>query len=111
MWFYRGHTKLARKKKEDDNQDQQHQDKTLESSTLEEVHLVPRNHTLLESRVGELEMILREYFLNVEYLDALRLRREELLPVYQPPTNPVARDSDVEPPRKSITGNDWRRST
>lgn len=51
------------------------------------------NYNSLEYRIEELEMILREYFLNVEYLDALRLRYRQQrqfldrsdLPLYNDP--------------------------
>ncbi|KAI8096444.1 uncharacterized protein BX664DRAFT_324015 [Halteromyces radiatus] len=74
--------------------------KPLQQSSSSSLERTETNRQL-ESRVEELEMILREYFLNVEYLDALRLRRQEALPVYQQnPSNPTPT------PRKSITGKD-----
>ncbi|KAF7730534.1 hypothetical protein EC973_001915 [Apophysomyces ossiformis] len=60
---------------------------------LMQEHLTLQQHSKeLESRVEELEIILREYFLNTDYLDQLRSRRQ-----IQPEFVTVARE------RQSIT--------
>ncbi|KAI9304180.1 hypothetical protein BJ944DRAFT_267222 [Cunninghamella echinulata] len=75
---------------ENDNDDSIKNVTTIEN--INDIRNTPNSiYNSLEYRIEELEMILREYFLNVEYLDDLRLRhrqqRQSLersdLPLYQ----------------------------
>ncbi|ORZ06889.1 hypothetical protein BCR42DRAFT_426659 [Absidia repens] len=68
--------------------------------------------THLESRVQELESILREYFLDVDYLDALRTRQREYIEAGAAATITENRRQSFALPygthtRKSITGQEW----
>ncbi|CAO3611483.1 unnamed protein product [Cunninghamella blakesleeana] len=74
-------------------------------ATIEDVNDVKDAHSMdtsvnynsLEYRIEELEMILREYFLNVEYLDALRLRYRQQRQFMDRSDLPLYNDSIHQP--------------
>jgi hypothetical protein len=77
IWYHRGKTKLGRKKTDTDDElclKQQHLLADIGPPThkKDQIYLAQ-----LESRVHELESVLREYFLDVDYLDAFRARTQE----------------------------------
>ncbi|CAO3598399.1 unnamed protein product [Absidia cylindrospora] len=99
------------------NQNQSENGASSSSSTAP----IALHTSFLESRVEELEEILRDYFLNVEHLDTLRRRQQENYPhdhhqqSAEPPTNneflSMRHSSATMSPGKSITGIEWRHST
>ncbi|KAI8096437.1 uncharacterized protein BX664DRAFT_323995 [Halteromyces radiatus] len=154
IWYYRGRTKLGRKKT-DEQPVVQHENNSRNSkyplipmdhisvqsdnssnNSLQDLtstdHIsIPTEHPTtendrkssqprlqyfahLESRVHELESILREYFLDVDYLDALRQRQDssstadhtQSITSFGHDFLPLAPTET----RKSITGQDWQRT-
>lgn len=80
IWYHRSKTKLGRKKTDDDDDHQPCLKRQQLLSDIGSSHKEDQNYLVqLESRVHELESILREYFLDVDYLDAFRARTQETM--------------------------------